>query len=74
MEAGAAAVQVATRFTVTSECGLPAKVKQDYFKANESDIEVNTISPTGYPMRMLKNTPAIVRIRRDRRSRGAELA
>jgi nitronate monooxygenase len=56
---GAAAVQVATRFTVTRECGLPDKVKQEYFKASEEDIVVNTISPTGYPMRMLKNSPAI---------------
>ncbi|MCR4345843.1 MAG: nitronate monooxygenase [Sulfuricaulis sp.] len=58
-EAGAAAVQLATRFTVTKECGLPDKVKQEYFKAKEEDIEVNLISPTGYPMRMLKNSPAI---------------
>jgi nitronate monooxygenase len=29
------------------------------FKANEEDIEVNMISPTGYPMRMLKKSPAI---------------
>jgi NAD(P)H-dependent flavin oxidoreductase YrpB (nitropropane dioxygenase family) len=59
LEQGAAAVQVATRFTVTRECGLPDKVKQEYFKASEEDIEVNTISPTGYPMRMLKGSPAI---------------
>ena len=59
LEQGAAAVQVATRFTVTRECGLPAKVKQEYFKAREQDIEVNTISPTGYPMRMLKGSPGI---------------
>ena len=59
LENGAAAVQVATRFTVANECGLPAKVKQEYFKANEEDILVNTVSPTGYPMRMLKSTPAI---------------
>lgn len=59
LQAGCAAVQVATRFTVSNECGLPAKVKQEYFKANEDDIVVNTISPTGYPMRMLRNTPAI---------------
>lgn len=59
LENGAAAVQVATRFTVTHECGLPADVKQDYFKAKENEIEVNTISPTGYPMRMLSSTPAI---------------
>ena len=59
LETGSAAVQVATRFTVSNECGLPAAVKQDYFTASESDIEVNTISPTGYPMRMLKGSPAI---------------
>jgi NAD(P)H-dependent flavin oxidoreductase YrpB (nitropropane dioxygenase family) len=59
MELGAAGVQVATRFTITNECGLPAKVKQEYVKAREEDIVVNGISPTGYPMRMLKSTPAI---------------
>jgi len=59
MEAGAAAIQVATRFTATQECGLPEKIVQEYFKASEGDIEVNTISPTGYPMRMLKKSPAI---------------
>ncbi len=59
LEEGAGAVQVATRFTVTEECGLPDAVKQEYFKASEDDIEVNQISPTGYPMRMLKNSPAI---------------
>ena len=59
LEIGAAAVQVATRFTATRECGLPDKVKQEYFKASEEDIEVNMISPTGYPMRMLKGSPSI---------------
>ncbi|MDF0605840.1 nitronate monooxygenase [Neisseriaceae bacterium TC5R-5] len=59
LEMGAAAVQVATRFTVTDECGLPDKIKQEYFKADEDDIEVNEISPTGYPMRMIKSSPAI---------------
>ncbi len=59
LESGAAAVQVATRFTVTKECGLPDDVKQEYFKADEDDIVVNSISPTGYPMRMLKQSPAI---------------
>jgi nitronate monooxygenase len=59
LENGAAAVQVATRFTVSKECGLPEDVQQEYFKAGETDIEVNTISPTGYPMRMLKNSPGI---------------
>ena len=59
LEKGCAAVQVATRFTVAKECGIPEKVQQEYFKASEQDIEVNMISPTGYPMRMLKNSPAI---------------
>jgi len=59
MENGAAAVQVATRFTVSKECGLPDDIKQEYFKASEDDIEVNQISPTGYPMRMIKSSPAI---------------
>ena len=59
LETGVSGVQVATRFTVTHECGLPDDVKQEYFRASEDDIEVNTISPTGYPMRMLRSTPAI---------------
>lgn len=59
LENGAAAVQVATRFTVSNECGLPEDVQQEYFKASEDQIEVNLISPTGYPMRMLTNSPAI---------------
>lgn len=59
LEKGAGAVQVATRFTVAHECGLPDKVKQEYFKAEEEDIEVNLLSPTGYPMRMIKYCPAV---------------
>ena len=59
IELGASAVQVATRFTVTRECGLPDDIKQEYFKASESDIEVNEISPTGYPMRMITSSPGI---------------
>jgi nitronate monooxygenase len=59
LASGAGAVQVATRFTVTEECGLPDDVKQEYFKTSEDNIEVNQISPTGYPMRMLSNSPAI---------------
>ena len=34
-------------------------MQQEYFKASEDDIEVNGTSPTGYPMRMLKNSPSI---------------
>ncbi|WP_371322861.1 nitronate monooxygenase [Dechloromonas sp. ZY10] len=59
LEMGAAGVQVATRFTVAEECGLPATAKQEYFKATEDDIEVNQLSPTGYPMRMIKSSPGI---------------
>lgn len=59
LEGGAAAVQVATRFTVVKECGIPERVQQEYLKATEADIEVNQISPTGYPMRMLRTSPAI---------------
>jgi nitronate monooxygenase len=59
LEHGAAAVQVATRFTVSEECGLPTDIKQEYFKASEEDIEVNLVSPTGYPMRMIKTSPGI---------------
>jgi nitronate monooxygenase len=59
LDMGASGVQVATRFTVTKECGLPDEIKQEYFKAKEDDIEVNEISPTGYPMRMIKASPGI---------------
>ena len=59
LEAGCGAVQVATRFTVSKECGYPDKVKQIYFRSKESDVEVNFTSPTGYPMRMLKNSPSL---------------
>jgi len=59
MEMGASGVQVATRFTVSKECGLPDDIKQEYFRANDEDIEVNEISPTGYPMRMIKASPGI---------------
>lgn len=59
IETGAAGVQVATRFTISQECGLPDGIKQEYLKSNEDNIEVNMISPTGYPMRMLRNSPTI---------------
>jgi len=59
LEAGAAAVQVATRFTVTKECGLPDTVKQKYFEADEENVLVNSLSATGYLMRMLDNSPCI---------------
>jgi nitronate monooxygenase len=59
IESGAAAVQVATRFTISQESGLPAAAKQAYLKAREEDIYVSTMSPTGYPMRLLKQSPAL---------------
>jgi NAD(P)H-dependent flavin oxidoreductase YrpB (nitropropane dioxygenase family) len=59
LEAGCAGVQVATRFTVAKECGIPEKVQQEYYKATEDQMEVNTTSPTGYPMRMISTSPSI---------------
>ncbi|MEI8032130.1 MAG: nitronate monooxygenase [Chlorobiaceae bacterium] len=59
LQHGAGAVQVATRFTIAKEAGLPASVKQEYLKAEEKDIVVNMASTTGYPMRMLVNSPTL---------------
>jgi NAD(P)H-dependent flavin oxidoreductase YrpB (nitropropane dioxygenase family) len=59
LELGANAVQVATRFTIARESGIPEDAKQAYLNADESDVVVNMVSPTGYPMRMLKNSPAL---------------
>lgn len=56
---GASAVQVATRFTISQECGYPDHVKQVYLDAESDDVEVNLSSPTGYPMRMLKSSPSL---------------
>ena len=58
-EVGADGVQVATRFTISKESGLPDAVKTAYLNAREEDIEVNHLSATGYLMRMLKSSPAI---------------
>ena len=59
LENGCAGIQVATRFTVAEECGIPEKVQQEYYKATEEQMEVNTTSPTGYPMRMISTSPSI---------------
>ncbi len=59
LRTGAAAVQVATRFAVSREAGLPARVKQRYFQANEEDVVVSSVSPTGYPLRMLVTSPCL---------------
>ncbi len=59
LQNGAAAVQVATRFTVTKECGLPARAQQHYFAATEDDVVVSDVSPTGYPLRLLVSSPCL---------------
>lgn len=59
LELGAAAFQVATRFAVTKESGLTDHAKQVYFNAQEEDVIVSGVSPTGYPFRLLKNTPCL---------------
>jgi len=59
LQLGAAAVQLATRFTITEECGLPDKAKQTFFSSNEEDVFVSTLSPTGYPLRLLNSSPCI---------------
>ncbi len=59
LQMGAGAVQVATRFTISKEAGLPADVKQNYLNAREEDIVVNMASTTGYPMRMLTSSPTL---------------
>jgi nitronate monooxygenase len=59
MKAGASAVQVATRFTIAKECGLPVHVKHKYINAEVEDVVVNSLSPTGYLMRMLRSSPSM---------------
>lgn len=59
LEQGAGAVQVATRFTITREAGLPDRAKQAYLHANEEDVFVSDVSPTGYPLRMLRTSPCL---------------
>ena len=56
---GAAAVQVATRFTVTRESGLTDTAKQTFFEAEEKDVFVGPASPTGYPIRLLRSSPCL---------------
>jgi nitronate monooxygenase len=59
LELGAAGIQLATRFTVAEECGLPAKAKQVFFASEEKDVYVSNLSPTGYPLRLLRSSPCI---------------
>ena len=56
---GAAAVQVATRFTVSKESGLTDMAKQTFFEAEEEDVIVSPVSPTGYPIRLLRSSPCL---------------
>lgn len=57
LQEGAAAVQVATRFTITKECGLPDRAKQAYLRAEPEDVVVSSVSATGYPIRLLNCSP-----------------
>jgi NAD(P)H-dependent flavin oxidoreductase YrpB (nitropropane dioxygenase family) len=59
IELGASGIQVATRFAIAKESGLPDHIKQAFFASQAEDVVVNTISVTGYPMRMLRQSPAI---------------
>jgi len=54
MEAGAAGVQMATRFVTTEECDASDAFKQAYIDATEDDIEI-IVSPVGLPGRAVKN-------------------
>ena len=56
---GASGVQVATRFTVTKESGLTDTAKQAFFEAEENDVFVSSVSPTGYPIRLLRSSPCL---------------
>ncbi len=59
LEKGAAGVQVATRFAITEESGFPESTKQIYCNAENDDILVASVSPTGYPIRLLKSSPCL---------------
>jgi hypothetical protein len=49
LENGAAAFRWPPASPWPNECGLPDKVKQEYFKASEEDIVVNTCLPPATP-------------------------
>ena len=59
LQKGAAAVQVATRFSITQESGLGDDAKQAYCRAEEKDVFVSSVSPTGYPFRLLRSAPCL---------------
>ncbi len=59
LKKGVSGVQVATRFAITRESGLPDDAKQAFINAEEKDVIVSGVSPTGYPFRLLKNSPCL---------------
>ncbi|MFZ5966708.1 MAG: NAD(P)H-dependent flavin oxidoreductase [Bacillota bacterium] len=54
LEAGASAVQMATRFVATHECDASDAFKQAYLDATEDDVMIIK-SPVGMPGRAIKN-------------------
>ena len=56
---GVSGVQVATRFAITRESGLPDEAKQAFINAEEKNVTVSGVSPTGYPFRLLTNSPCL---------------
>ncbi|NCD34541.1 MAG: nitronate monooxygenase [Spartobacteria bacterium] len=54
IDAGAAGVQMGTRFVATDECDADIKFKEAYVAAKEEDIEI-IISPVGLPGRVIRN-------------------
>ncbi len=54
LEAGAAGVQMSTRFVATEECDAHENFKQAYVDASEEDIEI-IVSPVGMPGRAIHN-------------------
>ncbi len=64
-EAGAAGVQIATRFIATKECDASEAYKQAFLDAREEDIQI-VQSPVGMPGRALR-TPLITRLEKEKR-------
>jgi nitronate monooxygenase len=54
LKAGAAGVQMATRFAATEECDADIKYKEAYINAKEEDIQI-VKSPVGMPGRAIRN-------------------
>jgi nitronate monooxygenase len=55
LKAGAAGVQIATRFVTTVECDADIKFKEAYLNAKEEDVKI-IMSPVGMPGRAVNNT------------------